>query len=410
MIGIRKDMESKKMNILIICERENNPFIGGIEHVDYSLTREWLAAGCSVVWLSATNSGATIPYTPLVEQYFMPDGKNADAQANVDCLLSLIEKYQIQVIVNQATIRKDIVALCLAAKKALGVKLVSCFHFAPRVEYDIAKNNIFIFRGGFSVKTLIKSCADAIAFYLYRGRNLKNKEKAVLKSITSSSDIVVVESERYIRDFEKISGANNIRAMRNAMDAVQVDALPQKSNKILYCARLEYGMKRFDRMLRIWKKVEQKNNDWELIVIGSGDYKNYFVKMAADMKLSRINFLGFANPKAYYEQCPILCLTSTKEGSPMVIVESMQYGCIPVAYDSFAALADAAENDVTGYRIPPFKEAVYVDTLLKLMSDADLRQRLAKNCMKIPAQYDSKIIAPKWLELFEDMVGETTSE
>ena len=393
------------MNILVICERENNPFIGGIEHVDYSLTREWQAAGCNVVWLSVKNSGTTIPYTPLTEQYFLPDGKNADAQVNVDYLFSLIQKYQIQIVYNQATIRKDVVSLCLAAKKELGVKLVSCFHFAPNVEYDIAQNNIFIFRGGFSLKALCKSCIDAITFYLYRGRRLKNKEKSVLKSITSSSDIVVVESERYIQDFEKISGANNILAMRNAMDYIQVDSIPQKSKKVLYCARLEYGMKRTDRMLKIWQTVERKNKDWELIVIGSGDYKNYFVKMAEDLRLERIHFLGFADPKPYYEECPIICLTSTKEGSPMVLVESMRYGCIPVAYDSFAALADVAENDVTGYRIPPFKESVYVDTLLKLMSDSDLRKRLAENSMKIPVQYDSRIIAPRWLEMFEGMMG-----
>ena len=292
------------MNILIICERENNPFIGGIEHVDYSLTREWLKAGSNVVWLSVRNSGANIPYTPLADEYFMPDGNQADAQANEDLLFSLIEKYKIQIIVNQATIRKDVVALCYQAKMKTGVKLVSCFHFAPNVEYDIAKNNVFLFKDGFTVKALLRNCYSFLSFYLYRGRKLKNKEKNVLQTITSSSDIVVVESERYIADFEKISGSKKFIAIHNAMDYVQVDGLPKKEKKILYCARLEFGMKR--------------------------------------------NFLGFANPKPYYESCPVICLTSTKEGSPMVVVEAMQYGCVPIAYDSFAALADVVDNGVTG--------------------------------------------------------------
>ena len=393
------------MNILIICERENNPFIGGIEHVDYSLTREWLKAGSNVVWLSVRNSGAKIPYSPLADEYFMPDGNQADAQANMELLFSLIEKYKIQIIVNQATIRKDVVTLCYGAKMKLGVKLVSCFHFAPNVEYDIAKNNVFLFKDGFSVNALLRNCYSFLSFYLYRGRKLKNKEKNVLQTITSSSDIVVVESERYIADFEKISGSKKFIAIHNAMDYVQVDGLPKKEKKILYCARLEFGMKRFDRMLKIWKKIEALHKDWELIVIGDGDYKSRFVEMARQMQLARINFLGFANPKPYYESCPVICLTSTKEGSPMVVVEAMQYGCVPIAYDSFAALADVVDNGVTGYRIPPFNQSAYVQKLSQVMSDADLRKRMAENCMKVPGAFNAEIIAPKWLEMFERMIS-----
>ena len=393
------------MNILIICERENNPFIGGIEHVDYSLTREWLKAGNNVLWLSVRNSGAKIPYTPLVDEYFLPDGNQADASNNVGFLFFLIEKYQIQIIVNQATIRKDVVSLCNEAKTKLNVKLVSCFHFAPNVEYDIAKNNIFLFKDGFSVKAFVWNCYLFFSFYLYRGNKLKKNEKHVIRAITSSSDMVVVLSNRYISDLEKISGYRNFQMMRNAMDYVRMDSLPKKDKKVLYCAaRLEYGMKRFDRMLRIWQKIEPIHKDWDLIVIGDGDYKPRFMDMAQQMRLSHIKFLGLSDPKSYYESSSVLCLTSTKEGAPMVIVEAMQYGCVPIAYDSFAALADVVDNGVTGYRIPAFNQSEYVEKLSQVMSDANLRNRMAENCMKIPEAFNSEIIAPKWLEMFEGMV------
>ena len=88
----------------------------------------------------------------------------------------------------------------------------------------------------------------------------------------------------------------------------------------------------------------------------------------------------------------------------MVIIEAMQYGCVPIVYESFAALADVVENGETGYKIPPFKESVYVEKLSLMMSDENLRARMAENCMKVPAVYDSAVIAPKWIKMFEELL------
>ena len=39
------------------------------------------------------------------------------------------------------------------------------------------------------------------------------------------------------------------------------------------------------------------------------------------------------------------------------------------------------------------------------MSDDDHRNRMAEKCMKVPATFNAEIIAPKWLEMFEGMIG-----
>lgn len=50
----------------------------------------------------------------------------------------------------------------------------------------------------------------------------------------------------------------------------------------------------------------------------------------------------------------ILCMTSTIEGLPMVLLEVMAAGCVPIVYGSFAAAEDVITNGENGYVVEPF--------------------------------------------------------
>lgn len=45
-------------------------------------------------------------------------------------------------------------------------------------------------------------------------------------------------------------------------------------------------------------------------------------------------------------------MTSIWEGLPMTLIEAMHYGCVPIAFDSFAALYDLIDNGNNGFIIP----------------------------------------------------------
>ena len=54
-------------------------------------------------------------------------------------------------------------------------------------------------------------------------------------------------------------------------------SLPKKK-QLLYVGRLELGLKRVDRLIKIWSVLEPEFPDWEFVIVGDGDYR-YFMKL-----------------------------------------------------------------------------------------------------------------------------------
>lgn len=391
------------MNILLIAAREINPLIGGIERVSYSLTEKWLQRGCEVSWLAIQKSRWDSQNNEeITKQYFLPNSQCILSNDNVSFVLDLVKKNKVDVVINQATIRDDVVQLCAKIKELSSIRLISVIHFAPGTEYDIARHNLFLQRDKITAQSLLRAVIECVYFLFINSRKIKQKEKEILARICQTSDRVIVLSEGFIPGFKKIYNSDKYQSISNPITETK-QSLPAKKKQVLYVARIEYGMKRFDRMLDIWTKVGVSFPDWELIVVGDGDYLPHFRKLAEERHLGKISFVGFRPPEAYYETASILCLTSTTEGFGMILVEAMQYGCVPVAYNSYAALADIVEDGVNGYAVTAFNKKEYVTKLSQLMRDNDMRRKMAEAALLVPPKFDAHIIAQKWVNLFESL-------
>ncbi|MEE1089942.1 MAG: glycosyltransferase, partial [Paludibacteraceae bacterium] len=146
----------------------------------------------------------------------------------------------------------------------------------------------------------------------------------------------------------------------------------------------------------------QKFSDCELDVIGSGDIE-YFRTLAKKNDVERINFVGFCNPQEYYDRGAILCMTSSTEGLPMVLIEAQTNGVIPITYNSYASAADIIEDGENGFLVKAFNEDEYVEKLTLLMRDEELRLRMAESAMASVRKFDSRKIAQQWIDLFEKL-------
>ena len=178
----------------------------------------------------------------------------------------------------------------------------------------------------------------------------------------------------------------------------------KKQKSIIYVGRLEFGLKRIDRLIKIWAKTEHLFPDWEFRIVGDGENRHLFEEMACKLGLKRIYFEGFQEPDKYYAESPIICLSSSSEGFGMVLVEALRYQCVPIAYNSFAALSDIVINNVNGYCIPAFNENAFVKQLHHLMKNEDERNRLASNHAITLDKFAFDKISQRWLDLFEELI------
>ena len=80
--------------------------------------------------------------------------------------------------------------------------------------------------------------------------------------------------------------------MLNPMLPTQEPAKTPKEKIVLYAGRFQRCHKRIDRLLKIWKRIEQQNPEWRLVIVGDGEERGDLEKQARRLKLQRIEYAG----------------------------------------------------------------------------------------------------------------------
>ena len=245
---------------------------------------------------------------------------------------------------------------------------------------------------------------DTITKYI---RKIVRYNKA-FKQIDQNGMKIVLLSNHFRKDLLKIYkfNSNNIKALPNPIISSQKDFFYKEENKentILYVGKIITKQKRFYSLLNIWSKLQDKLPDYKLEILGGGAELSYYKEKAKKMGLQRLKFHGVKKPDEFYQKAKILCMTSTYEGFGMVLVEAMQYGCVPFAFNSFSALQDIINNNVNGFSIKPFDENEYADKIINFLSlPPTERQTISENAIRKSQEFNANIIGEKWIELFEN--------
>ena len=173
---------------------------------------------------------------------------------------------------------------------------------------------------------------------------------------------------------------------------------------ILFVGRLTAWDKRVDRLLDIWNQIYKDYPDWECCIVGDGEERSSLEQQAKEMKLQRITFTGFQNPSPYYQVAGVLCLTSSTEGLPMVILEAAGYGCPTITYGVSSGIKELIIDAQTGFIISPFNQQEYIKKLKLLMDNATLREKMGKNAHSRLRNYEIDAIGNNWLSLFNKIL------
>ena len=137
--------------------------------------------------------------------------------------------------------------------------------------------------------------------------------------------------------------------------------------------------------------------------MGGGPDQSMYEQMVIDMQLNRVTFYGFQNPEGYYKKSEIFCMTSNYEGFGMVLVEAMQYGCVPFAFNSFASLTDVIDDGENGIIIPTFDEDEYAERIVKFANMSDAQQlTFRRNAVEKSKTFSVENIGKKWIEKIDN--------
>lgn len=397
------------MNILILGLRENNPNIGGIENVSWQLAKEWKDMGCQVFSLSFLKSLVPSDCQSVFEEsyYFPNTDYGTVVEENKEYLLALISKHDIQIILNQISNLPSVLSLCDKVKRQVTTPLqwITTVHYDINFQLKARRNNFFIKELlGTKLKLWIKDIASFVYFRFFQKYKIAREERELYLNMVRVSDKTVLLSEASLIRLAGMlpsSEHGKLYSIPNPIKLKPLCSLPKKK-QLLYVGRLELGLKRVDRLIKIWSVLEPEFPDWEFVIVGDGDYRYFYEAMCRNLGLKNIRFTGYTNPATYYSESSILCLSSSSEGFGMVLIEAQMHGCIPVAYDSFDTLHEIIEHGKTGFAVKSFNKHEYISCLRRLMTDEPLRSSMSEECKRSVARFDSKQIASRWIKLFED--------
>lgn len=162
-------------------------------------------------------------------------------------------------------------------------------------------------------------------------------------------------------------------------------------------------------LLRELKRLEAKA---EVSVLGSGpDEEALRAACREYVDNGSVQFMGSlsnASVLEFLETQDALLMLSAYEGLPLVLLEAMSRGCIPVTTGIRSGIPDLVIPEKTGFRIPVGDTNGFARVLDTLQKDQALRARLSQNSFDhiTNGQFDTERMCKQYSDLIDEVLDE----
>ncbi len=391
------------MKVAICNVQEFNPKIGGIERVSVSLAEQLIKLNVDVIFISCRRSQYKIEYTLPAPQFSLPESDDY-SEANKQAFCKILKSEHCDIFINQNAHSRKYNRLCNEVREQTQIKLISVFHFCP--DMRIRANRNIIDRRFFSLMENIVNMVRTICTYWPLRPFTMYSQYRLYKEMYEGSDRVVLLSEQFFDGFCKIGRLADRRklvAINNMLSFDKVVTPTNKQKQILFCGRMTSEKKPY-RVLYAWQQIQVHLSDWELLLVGDGPWLDRLKQLSLKLKLKRVQFCGFQDPMPFYQKASILWMTSNFEGWGLVLTEAMQFGCVPIAFNSFGSISDIIDNNQSGCLVPPFNIRQFVYKTLALIQSGKLPD-YAYAASRSVRRFAPDYIGVQWRSLFEQVLS-----
>lgn len=139
-----------------------------------------------------------------------------------------------------------------------------------------------------------------------------------------------------------------------------------------------------------------------LRVVGTGPELDRLIGEARERGLGEtVEFDGHRHDAAEaFGAASVTLLTSSSEGAPLVLLEAMSRGCLPIAYDIPYGPADLIEDGVNGFLVAPGDVHGVAATIAHVAAlPEDEREALRDAARATAARFDDATIVARWGEV-----------
>lgn len=137
-----------------------------------------------------------------------------------------------------------------------------------------------------------------------------------------------------------------------------------------------------------------------LDVYGDGESRTALERRVADP--AAVELHGFdADARRHLHDASFLLLTSHSEGFPLVLVEAMAAGCLPIAYDIPYGPADLIRDGRNGFLVPAGDLEALADAIVRLQRMSPHRvARMRAHAVRTATRFDERRVTQLWARAF----------
>lgn len=183
----------------------------------------------------------------------------------------------------------------------------------------------------------------------------------------------------------------------------------ERRKEILFVGQLNisHKWKGLENLIRAFKQLEN-HKDYNLLIIGGGDYIEYYRKLAKRLGLENLTrFLKKLSQEEivrYYQRCSFVVIPSISnvEATPMVILESMACGT-PVIGGDVGGIPYIINENKNGIIVNARDIRKLSGAMKNLIENRRLYDELSRNCLQNIHKYYEEESFKRHEKIFEDI-------
>lgn len=196
---------------------------------------------------------------------------------------------------------------------------------------------------------------------------------------------------------------NGIDMERFSPDVPPIEEFCDGKQNILFLGRLE-RRKGAIYLIKAYQQVKQEIPNSRLIIAGPGTrLRKPYEKWIKNQGLEDIVFVGYvseADKPRYYKTADVYCSPATsRESFGIVLLEAMAVGT-PVVASDIDGYNSVITDGEDGLLVPPRDSRSLARTLISVLSDETLRQKLAARARLTAEKYSWERVAEKVLDYY----------
>ncbi|MFQ5451260.1 MAG: glycosyltransferase [Nitrospinaceae bacterium] len=218
---------------------------------------------------------------------------------------------------------------------------------------------------------------------------------SILRRCLGHADAIICQSSQFKEHLTELGvTGNHVHVISNGIELDRFSPLekskareklsqPQNKTLVLCACRLS-ASKGHEHLIRAIPPVIKKHPDVRFIFVGDGETRDSLSAMAHSQGLDGcLVFAGMQDETTmplWLNAADLFVLPSLLDGSPNILLEAMACG-LPIIATTVGGIPEMITHGREGLLVPPKSPAALEESLLTLLGDPGLRERLGQNAL-----------------------------